>query len=74
MTRKLLTLILMLGAALLVACGGTSNNNAEPAAAPTESPPESEADTAGAAVQAGDAHAESDSAGQPKFIEFYAEW
>lgn len=73
MKRKLLSLILMLGAALLVACGGDSSN-AEPAAVPAESSAESEANAAGAAGETGDAQTESNAAGRPKFIEFYAEW
>ncbi|MDX1687445.1 MAG: hypothetical protein R3248_05625 [Candidatus Promineifilaceae bacterium] len=69
----LVTLFLMLGAAVLVACGSTES--AEPAAAPTEAPTESGTDAStGAASDTGDAPTENNAAGTPKFIEFYAEW
>lgn len=78
MRRKLLTFTLMFVAAVLVACGG----NAEPAVAPAESQSASESgatDAAGSAgdapsAETGDAQTGGDAAGQPKFVEFYADW
>lgn len=76
----LVAMFLMLGTAILVACGGGESAEpasapTEPAAAPTASPTESGADVAsGAAGDTGDTPTENNAAGTPKFIEFYAEW
>lgn len=71
-----LTLLLMLGAAALAACGSDSGI-AEPVAAPAESvaePEADEADNVGAPGDTGDAQTENNAAGQPKLVEFYADW
>lgn len=76
----LVTLFLMLGTAILVACGGGESAEpvaapTEPAAAPAESASETGADVAtGAAGDTGESPTENNAAGTPKFIEFYAEW